>query len=137
MGRRGPDGGAIAVLRTTPLVIKSAEDQTYEILRDEIVHAMEPGLPLPLAQIAERLGVSTMPVRAGIDGLAARRGAGRIDEGGLGRMEVAFHDRFVAAAAAHDGPAAEAIFREELAWTLERLTRRLAPGTLPPDLAHA
>lgn len=226
------------MLRTTPLVIKSAEDQVYEVLRDEIVHAMEPGLPLPLAQIAERLGVSTMPVRAalmrleadglvrqqprrgaivapletddvqeiqairaGIEGLAARLGARRIDQRGLGRMEellgvlrsaatrrdldqflriatefedecyraarrprllhlvqghrqaaqryvrlalgdspdfeVAFHERFFAAAAAHDGPTAESIIREELAWTLERLTRRLAPATQPADPPHA
>lgn len=226
------------MLRTTPLVIKSAEDQVYEVLRDEIVHTMEPGLPLPLAQIAERLGVSTMPVRAalmrleadglvrqqprrgaivaplevedvqeiqairsGIEGLAARLGARRIDAWGLGRMaellgvlrsaaarrdldqflriatefedecyraasrprllhlvqghrqaaqryvrlalgdspdfEVGFHDRFFAAASAHDGPAAESIIREELAWTLERLTRRLAPTTQPADRSHA
>jgi DNA-binding GntR family transcriptional regulator len=111
------------VLRTTPLVIKSAEDQVYEVLRDEILHDLEPGTALPLAGIAERLGVSTMPVRAalmrleadglvrqqprrgaivaplevddvqeiqavraGIEGLAARLGARRIDERGLGRM---------------------------------------------------
>lgn len=226
------------MLRTAPLVIKSAEDQVYEVLRDEIVHTMEPGLPLPLAAIAERLGVSTMPVRAalmrleadglvrqqprrgaivaplevedvqeiqairsGIEGLAARLGARRIDDRGIGRMEellgvlrsaaarrdldqflriatefedecyraarrprllhlvqghrqaaqryvrlalgdspdfeVAFHDRFFAAAAAHDGPLAEAIIREELTWTLERLTRRLAPTTQPADRLHA
>lgn len=230
------------MLRTTPLVIKSAEDQVYEVLREEIVHAMDPGHPLPLARIAERLGVSTMPVRAalmrleadglvrqqprrgavvapleledvqeiqairsGIEGLAARLGARRIDERGLRRMEellgvlrsaagrrdldqflriatefedecyraagrprllqlvqghrqaaqryvrlalgdspdfeLAFHERFHAAAAAHDGPAAESIIREELAWTLARLARRLAPQTAPitpsPDPLHA
>jgi DNA-binding GntR family transcriptional regulator len=230
------------VLRTTPLVIRSAEDQVYEVLRDEIVHAMEPGRALPLAQIAQRLGVSTMPVRAalmrleadglvrqqprrgaivaplevddlqeiqamraGIEGLAARLGARRIDEQGLGRMrellgvlrsaaargdlqqflriatefedecyraarrprllslvqgvrqaaqryvrvalgdspdfELAFHERFFAAVAARDGALAEAIIREELAWTLERLSRRLAPSddlpTEPADRLHA
>ena len=226
------------MLRTTPLVIKSAEDQVYEVLRDEIVHAMEPGRPLPLAQIAERLGVSTMPVRAalmrleadglvrqqprrgaivaplevedvqeiqairaGLEGLAARLGARRIDARGLGRMEellgvlrsaagrrdleqflriatefedecyraarrprllhlvqghrqaaqryvrlalgdspdfeVAFHDRFFAAAVTHDGLAAESIIREELAWTLERLTRRLSATPQPADPLHA
>jgi len=234
-----------------PLVIKSAEDQVYEVLRDEILTAMEPGRPLPLAQIAERLGVSTMPVRAalmrleadglvrqqprrgaivapleledvqeiqavrsGLEGLAARLGARRIDERGVGRMaellgvlrsaaarrdleqflriatefeeqcyraagrprllhlvqghrqaaqryvrlalgdspdfEVAFHERFFVAASAHDGPAAESVIREALAWTLERLTRKLTPAddasapeavdtltTQPADRLHA
>jgi len=71
------------VLRTTPLLIKSAEEQVYEVLRDEILHGMEPGRPLRLAEIADRLGVSTMPVRAALmrlesDGLVRqqpRRGA--------------------------------------------------------------
>ncbi len=71
------------MLRTTPLLIKSAEEQVYEVLRDEILHGMEPGLPLRLAEIADRLGVSTMPVRAALmrlesDGLVRqqpRRGA--------------------------------------------------------------
>src|SRR5262245_51556665 len=80
---RRPGGMHIAALRTTPLLIKSAEDQVYEVLRDEIIHGMEPGMPLRLAEIAERLGVSTMPVRAALmrlesDGLVRqqpRRGA--------------------------------------------------------------
>ncbi len=71
------------MLRTTPLLIKSAEEQVYEVLRDEILHGMEPGRPLRLAEIADRLGVSTMPVRAALmrlesDGLVRqqpRRGA--------------------------------------------------------------
>ncbi len=77
------DGVTIRVLRTTPLLIKSAEEQVYEALRDEILHGMEPGSPLRLAEIADRLGVSTMPVRAALmrlesDGLVRqqpRRGA--------------------------------------------------------------
>jgi DNA-binding GntR family transcriptional regulator len=214
------------VLRTTPLLIKSAEEQVYEVLRDEILHGMEPGRPLRLAEIADRLGVSTMPVRAalmrlesdglvrqqprrgaivaplelddiqeiqsircGIEGLAARLGAERIDDVGLGRMaellvvlesasarhdldqylhiatefedecyraarrtrllrlvqgyrqsaqryvrlavggapdfKVEFHERFFRAASDHDGDAAEAIMREELLWTLERIAERL------------
>ncbi len=226
------------MLRTTPLVIKSAEDQVYEVLREEILHDLEPGVGLPLAQIAERLGVSTMPVRAalmrleadglvrqqprrgaivapleiedvqeiqairsGLEGLAARLGARRVDERGLGRMaellgvlrsaaarrdldqflriatefedecyraarrprlltlvqghrqaaqryvrlalgdspdfELAFHERFYAACAAHDGAMAGAIIREELAWTLERITRRLAAGSLATSVASA
>jgi DNA-binding GntR family transcriptional regulator len=224
------EGVAPVVLRTTPLIIKSAEDQVYEVLRDEIVHVMEPGSPLPLARIAERLGVSTMPVRAalmrleadglvhqvprrgaivaplelddlqeiqairaGIEGLAARLGARRVDDRTLGRMEallgvlrsaagrhdldqylriagefedecyraagrprllhlvqghrqaaqryvrlalgdspdfeVAFHERLYGAAAAHDGPAAEATIRAALAWTLDRLAHRLRSAT--------
>ncbi len=71
------------MLRTTPLLIKSAEEQVYEVLRDEILHGMEPGRPLRLADIADRLGVSTMPVRTALmrlesDGLVRqqpRRGA--------------------------------------------------------------
>ena len=223
------------MLRTMPLVIKSAEDQVYEVLRDEILTAMEPGRPLPLAQIAERLGVSTMPVRAalmrleadglvrqqprrgaivapleledvqeiqavrsGLEGLAARLGARRIDERGVGRMaellgvlrsaaarrdleqflriatefedecyrsagrprllqlvrghrqvaqryvrialgdspdfELGFHERFFAAAAMHDGLAAESTIREALAWTFDRLARRL-PELLPSAVA--
>jgi DNA-binding GntR family transcriptional regulator len=225
----------LRLLRTTPLVIRSAEDQVYEVLRDEIVRSMEPGHPLPLARLAECLGVSTMPVRAaltrleadglvrqhprrgavvapleledaqmiqairrGLEGLAARLGARRIDARGLDRMaellgvlrstaarrdldqflriatefedecyraagrprllllvqgyrhaaeryvrhalggspdfELAFHERFYAAAARHDGPAAEAIIGEALDWTAERLARHLAPasaGVLP------
>jgi DNA-binding GntR family transcriptional regulator len=137
-------------------------------------------------------------IRSGIEGLAARLGARRIDDQGLGRMrellgvlrsaaarhdldqflrivtefedecyraarrprllllvqghrqaaqryvrlalgdspdfELAFHERFFAAASEHDGPLAEAIIREELAWTLDRITRRLAlAGTVAPS----
>lgn len=214
------------MLRTTPLVIQSAEDQVYAVLRDEILHALPPGTPLPLTRIAERLGVSTMPVRgaivrleadglvhvtprrgavvapleadelqeiqairAGLEGLAARLGARRIDDRGIGRMEdllgamrataargdlegflpietafedecyraagrpqllaqvrswreradryvrialdgtpgfeIGFSERLLAAAIAHDGPAAEATIRAALAWTWTRLAPRL------------
>jgi DNA-binding GntR family transcriptional regulator len=214
------------VLRTTPLLIKSAEEQVYEVLRDEILQGTEPGSPLRLAEIADRLGVSTMPVRAaimrlesdglvrqqprrgaivaplefediqevqsircGIEGLAARLGASAMDDVRLGRMsellrviesaavrrdldqyvhiatefedecyqaarrerllqivrgyrltaqryvrlaidsspdfEVEFHERFYRAAEARDGDAAEAITREELLWTLDRIADRL------------
>lgn len=61
---------------------RSAEDHVYAVLRAEIEHGLEPGTPLRLSVIAERLGVSTMPVRAALkrlegDGLVrvhARRG---------------------------------------------------------------
>ena len=61
---------------------RSAEDHVYTVLRTEIEHGLEPGTPLRLSAIAERLGVSTMPVRAALkrlegDGLVrvlARRG---------------------------------------------------------------
>lgn len=215
------------MLRTSPLVIQSAEDQVYAVLRDEILHALPPGTPLPLTRIAERLGVSTMPVRgalvrleadglvrvtprrgavvapleaeelqeiqairAGLEGLAARLGARRIDDRGLRRMEdflgvmraaaargdlegylpietafedecyraagrpqllaqvrswreradryvrialdgspdfeIGFSERLFRAAAAHDGPAAEATIRAALAWTWTRLAPRLS-----------
>jgi DNA-binding GntR family transcriptional regulator len=65
------------------LVVKSTEDQVYETLRLEIMQGIEPGTPLRLSAIAERLGVSTMPVRAALrrlerEGLVrqtARKGA--------------------------------------------------------------
>ncbi len=217
------------MLRTMPLVIQSAEDQVYAVLRDEILHALPPGTPLPLTRIAEHLGVSTMPVRAallrleadglvrvspgrgavvapleadelqeiqairsGLEGLAARLGARRIDDRGLQRMsdllgvmrasaargdlesflptetafedecyraagrpqllaqvrswreradryvrlaldgtpgfEIGYSERLLAAAVAHDGPAAETTIRAALAWTLTRLAPRLDTG---------
>ena len=45
---------------------RSAEDHVHAILRDEIEHGLAPGTPLRLSVIAERLGVSTMPVRAAL-----------------------------------------------------------------------
>ncbi len=65
------------------LIVKSTEDQVYETLRLEIMRGVEPGTPLRLSAIAERLGVSTMPVRAALrrlerEGLVrqtARKGA--------------------------------------------------------------
>jgi DNA-binding GntR family transcriptional regulator len=71
------------MLGTGRLVVKSTEDQVYETLRLEIMQGIEPGTPLRLSAIAERLGVSTMPVRAALrrlerEGLVrqtARKGA--------------------------------------------------------------
>jgi DNA-binding GntR family transcriptional regulator len=65
------------------LIVKSTEEQVYERLRHEIMTGVEPGTPLRLSAIAERLGVSTMPVRTalvrlGREGLVrqtARKGA--------------------------------------------------------------
>ena len=48
------------------LTIRSAEDQVYEALRDQIVHGLEPLTPLRLNEIAASLAVSTMPVRAAL-----------------------------------------------------------------------
>ena len=67
----------------TKLVVRSTEDQVYEALRTEILQGIEPGTPLRLSAIADRLGVSTMPVRAALrrlerEGLVrqtARKGA--------------------------------------------------------------
>lgn len=65
------------------LVVKTTEDQVYETMRVEILGGMPPGTPLRLSAIADRLGVSTMPVRAALrrlerEGLVrqtARKGA--------------------------------------------------------------
>jgi len=65
------------------LIVKSTEDQVYEALRTEVLQGVEPGTPLRLSAIADRLGVSTMPVRAALrrlerEGLVrqtARKGA--------------------------------------------------------------
>lgn len=52
--------------RPQPLTIMSAEDQVYEALRDQIIHGLPPQSPLRLNQIAQTLGVSTMPVRVAL-----------------------------------------------------------------------
>lgn len=57
--------------RTTKLTIRSAEEQVYEALRDDIVRGAVPDAPLRLLDLAERLGVSTMPVRAALRRLEA------------------------------------------------------------------
>ncbi len=54
------------------IVLQTAADQVYEELRRRIVrHELLPGTPLPLAELAEELGVSTMPVRAALPRLEA------------------------------------------------------------------
>jgi len=45
---------------------RASEDHVYAILREEIEQGLQPGTPLRLSLIAERLGVSTMPVRAAL-----------------------------------------------------------------------
>lgn len=54
-----------------PLQLKSAEDAVFEALRHEILAGLEPDTPLRLNDMAERFDVSTMPVRAALDRLAA------------------------------------------------------------------
>jgi DNA-binding GntR family transcriptional regulator len=49
----------------------------------------------------------------------------RLAVGGAPDFKVEFHERFFRAASDHDGDAAEAIMREELLWTLERIAERL------------
>lgn len=76
------DRGDAAAKRPPGASGRSTEDHVHAILRDEIEHGLAPGTPLRLSVIAERLGVSTMPVRAALkrlegDGLVrvmARRG---------------------------------------------------------------
>ena len=170
-----------------------------ELCRQLIEH--QPVLPVIVITAFGTMETAIQAIRAGIEGLAARLGARRIDERGLGRMaellgvlrsaagrrdldqflriatefedecyraagqprllnlvqghrqaaqryvrlalgdspdfEVAFHERFFAAASAHDGPAAESIIREALAWTLERLTRKLTAAEAPLGPATA
>jgi DNA-binding GntR family transcriptional regulator len=53
-GSRRP--GSRGIARTT-------EEQVHETLRREILEGLEPGSPLRLSVIADRMGVSTMPVR--------------------------------------------------------------------------
>ena len=58
-------------MSTAPLTIRSAEDQVYEALRDQIVRGLAPHSKLPLNQIAASLAVSTMPVRVALRRLEA------------------------------------------------------------------
>lgn len=113
----------MAAAEPTPLQIRSAEDQVYEALRDQIVRGLPPSTPMRLTEIARSLAVSTMPVRVAlrrlesenlvvtlprrgsrvapllvrdieeiqtmriqIEGLAARLGAGNVDDAGLAVM---------------------------------------------------
>ena len=59
------------LVRPEPLSIRSAEDQVYEALRDQIVHGLPPMSPLRLNQLAASLAVSTMPVRVALRRLEA------------------------------------------------------------------
>ncbi len=61
----------LAKRERTPLSIRSAEDQVYEALRDQIVHGLAPLSPLALNDIATSLAVSTMPVRGALRRLEA------------------------------------------------------------------
>jgi DNA-binding GntR family transcriptional regulator len=65
------DGRWVTVARQRSLGIKSTEDAVYEAIRQEILDGIPPGTPLRLAPIAERLGVSTMPVRTALTRLEA------------------------------------------------------------------
>lgn len=54
-----------------PLAIRSAEEQVYVALREQIVHGLPPLSPLGLEEIAASLQVSTMPVRGALRRLEA------------------------------------------------------------------
>ncbi|MSV42079.1 MAG: FCD domain-containing protein [Actinobacteria bacterium] len=56
----------MSVVRPEPLTIRSAEDQVYEALRDQIIHGLAPLTPLRLNHLAASLAVSTMPVRVAL-----------------------------------------------------------------------
>jgi DNA-binding GntR family transcriptional regulator len=62
---------SVSKMSTAPLTIRSAEDQVYEALRDQIVRGLAPHSKLPLNQIAASLAVSTMPVRVALRRLEA------------------------------------------------------------------
>jgi DNA-binding GntR family transcriptional regulator len=53
-----------------PVVVQNVDDQVYQALRDEIMNGLAPGTVLRLADVADRLGVSTMPVRTALVRLA-------------------------------------------------------------------
>ncbi len=61
----------MGIVSSEPLTIRSAEDQVYEALRDQIVHGLAPHTKLPLKQIASSLAVSTLPVRVALRRLEA------------------------------------------------------------------
>jgi len=51
----------------TTIVLKTAVEQVYEELRARIVrNGLPAGTQLPLAELAEELGVSTMPIRSAL-----------------------------------------------------------------------
>ncbi len=58
--------------------LRSAEQEVYEALRNEILQGLPPGTPLRLATLATRFAVSTMPVRSAlarlqVEGLVVQR----------------------------------------------------------------
>jgi DNA-binding GntR family transcriptional regulator len=61
----------VGIVSSKPLTIRSAEDQVYEALRDQIVHGLAPHTKLPLKQIASSLAVSTLPIRVALRRLEA------------------------------------------------------------------
>lgn len=63
--------GWALVRPTQGLHLQQVDDVVYEYLRNQIVRGIEPGTPLRLAEIAEALDVSTMPVRAALVRLEA------------------------------------------------------------------
>jgi DNA-binding GntR family transcriptional regulator len=61
----------VTQVQSVSLTLRSAEDQVYENLRNQIVHGLAPMSPLRLDRIAAALGVSTMPVRVALHRLEA------------------------------------------------------------------
>jgi DNA-binding GntR family transcriptional regulator len=58
-------------LRVQAVEVRSAEQEVHAALRRQIIEELPPGTPLPLAQLAERFSVSTMPVRVALRQLQA------------------------------------------------------------------
>lgn len=68
-----PDSSAAALPHLGRLEIQSAEDVVYDALRREIIGGLAPEMELRLRDLAERFGVSTMPIRTALDRLEADR----------------------------------------------------------------
>ncbi len=108
--------------RRVAATVRTTEDLVYETLRQEIMSGVEPGTPLRLSSLADRLGVSTMPVRAAIR---------RLEREGLVRT-VARKGAIVAPLELEDIQEIQAV-----RWGIEGLAARLgAVAVTDEDLAH-
>jgi DNA-binding GntR family transcriptional regulator len=96
----------------------TTEEQVHETLRREILGGVEPGSPLRLSVIAERLGVSTMPVRSALV---------RLEREGLVRS-VARKGAIVAPLELEDIQEIQAI-----RWGIEGLAARLGAAVVTDD----
>jgi DNA-binding GntR family transcriptional regulator len=122
------------------IVLKTAVEQVYEELRGRIVrNELPPGTPLPLADLAEELGLSTMPIRSALSALQTEGLVRQLRHRGASVAPVEVEDLEVIQAvrsgiegfAARTG--AEALTRanvDEMARLFERCTEIAVTGTL-------